>query len=202
LQVGKARPRAYPPIRGSYAIRDSDSTSYTGAIETAVEFGKRIYREAWKRGWSRAKKKVVIGDGAEWIWNLVAEHFPGTIQIVDLYHAHLWEVARQLYPHDDVKQKAWMKVHQKRLLDKGKIEKLVGVLRSIDTANSQMDISYRTDHEPRITPNRATLPRSHSTHWRLNSCPLHLFATVVPKPASPSSPATASVRRSLPKPLK
>ena len=30
----------------------------------------------WNRGWSRAKKKVVIGDGAEWIWNLVAEHFP------------------------------------------------------------------------------------------------------------------------------
>ena len=28
--------------------------------------------------------------------------------------------------------------HQKRLLDKGKIEKLVGVLRSIDTANPQM----------------------------------------------------------------
>src|SRR5207253_143149 len=96
-----------------YAIRDSDSTTYTGAIETAVEFGKRIYREAWKRGWSRAKKKVVIGDGAEWIWNLVAEHFPDAIQIVDLYHArqHLWEVARQRYPHEEVKQKTWMKVH-------------------------------------------------------------------------------------------
>jgi hypothetical protein len=45
-----------------YAIRDPDSTTYTGAIENAVEFGKRIYREAWKRGWSRARKKVVIGD--------------------------------------------------------------------------------------------------------------------------------------------
>lgn len=43
--------------REGYAMRDSDSTTYTGAIETAVEFGKRIYREAWKRGWSRAKKK-------------------------------------------------------------------------------------------------------------------------------------------------
>ncbi len=83
---------------------------------------------------------MVIGDGAEWIWNLVAEHFPEAIQIVDLYHArqHLWEVARQLYPHEEVKQKAWMRVHQKRLLDKGKIEKLVGVLRSIVTANPQM----------------------------------------------------------------
>jgi hypothetical protein len=40
-----------------YAIRDADSTTYTGAIETAEEFGKRLYREAWKRGWSRAKKR-------------------------------------------------------------------------------------------------------------------------------------------------
>jgi len=33
-----------------YAIRDPDSTTYTGAIETAEEFGKRIYLEAWNRG--------------------------------------------------------------------------------------------------------------------------------------------------------
>jgi len=67
---------------------------------------------------------VVIGDGAVWIWTLVAEHFPDAIQIVDLYHArqHLREAARQLHPHQEVQQKAWMKVHQKCLLDKGKIE--------------------------------------------------------------------------------
>ena len=132
-----------------FALRDPDSTTYTGAIETAEEFGKRIYREALKRGWSRAKKKVVIGDGAEWIWNLVAEHFPGAIQIVDLYHArqHLWAVARQLYPQEEAQQKAWMKVHQKRLLDKGKIEKLVGVLRSIDTVNPEMTEKICTEAE-------------------------------------------------------
>ncbi len=85
-----------------YALRDPDSTTYTGAIETAEEFGKRIYVEAWKRGWSRARRKVVMGDGAEWIWNLALQHFPGAIQIVDLYHArqHLWELARKLYPND------------------------------------------------------------------------------------------------------
>jgi hypothetical protein len=32
-----------------YAIRDPDSTTYVGAIETAAEFGKRIYLEAWNR---------------------------------------------------------------------------------------------------------------------------------------------------------
>src|ERR1019366_7660812 len=33
-----------------YAIRDPDATTYVAAIETAEEFGKRIYLEAWKRG--------------------------------------------------------------------------------------------------------------------------------------------------------
>lgn len=132
-----------------YAIRDPDSTTYTGAIETAEEFGKRIYLEAWNRGWSRAEKKVVMGDGAEWIWNLANLHFPGAVQIVDLYHArqHLWELARRLYPNDEAGQKAWMKVHQKRLLDKGKIEKLVLSLRSIESTNADVLEKIRTEAE-------------------------------------------------------
>ena len=130
-----------------YAIRDPDSITYTGAIETAEEFGKRIYLEAWNRGWSRAAKKVVMGDGAEWIWNLAEQHFPGTVQIVDLYHArqHLWDLARKLYPNDTVSQKAWIKAHQKRLLDKGKIEKLVLSLRSIESTNADVLEKLRTE---------------------------------------------------------
>ena len=117
------------------------------AIETAEEFGKRLYWEAWKRGWSRAEKKVVMGDGAEWIWNLAQIHFPGAIQIVDLYHArqHLWELARRLYPHDEVSQKAWIQAHQKRLLDKGKIEKLVVAIRSIHSPNPKVADKIRTE---------------------------------------------------------
>jgi hypothetical protein len=123
-----------------YPIRDPDSTTYTGAIETAEEFGKRLFLEAWTRGWSRARIRVVMGDGAEWIWNLAALHFPGAILIVDLYHArqHLWEVARSLYPEDEGKRKGWMQFHQKRLLDQGKIEKLVDALRSLKSRNPQV----------------------------------------------------------------
>jgi hypothetical protein len=130
-----------------YPIRDSDSTTYTGCIETAEEFGKRIYLEAWKRGWSRAASKVVMGDGAEWIWNLAAPYFPGAVQIVDLFHArqHLWDLARRLYPHDEVNQRAWIKVHQRRLLDKGKIEKLVCALRSIVSSHAEVADKLRTE---------------------------------------------------------
>jgi hypothetical protein len=133
--------------QNGYPIRDPDSTTYTGAIETAEDFGKRLYREAWQLGWSRAQKNVVMRDGAEWIWNLAGEHFPGTIQIVDLYHArqHLWEVARRLHPHHEGKQKAWMKVHQKRLLDRGKIERLVGMLRSLKSDSPEVMEKLRTE---------------------------------------------------------
>ncbi len=130
-----------------YALRDPDSTTYTGAIETAEAFGKRLYTQAWNRGWNRAAKKVVIGDGAEWIWNLADQHFPGAVQIVDLFHAreHLWDLSRRLYPNDSSKQKAWMKVHQKRWLDQGKIENLVAALRSLSSTHAEVRDKLRTE---------------------------------------------------------
>jgi hypothetical protein len=119
-----------------WAIRDPDSTTYVGAIETAEEFGFRIYTEAWRRGWEWATIKVVLGDGAVWIWNLADQHFPGAIQIVDLYHArqHLWKIAALLHPQDTVAKKLWM-IPMKDLLDDGNIEPLVTHLREIATAH-------------------------------------------------------------------
>jgi len=132
--------------KDGYAIRDPDSTTYTGAIETAEEFGMRLYLEAWNRGWNRAEKKVVMGDGAEWIWNIADQHFPGAVRIVDLYHArqHLWELARRLYPNDEKSQKRWIQTQQ-RLLDQGKIEKLVAALHAIDSPNPELAEKIRTE---------------------------------------------------------
>jgi hypothetical protein len=111
-------------------VRDPGSTTYVGAIETAEEFGFRIYTEAWQRGWEWATIRVVLGDGAVWIWNLADRHFPGAIQIVDLYHArqHLWDIAALLYPNDPGAKKTWM-APLKDLLDGGQIESLVERLR-------------------------------------------------------------------------
>jgi hypothetical protein len=127
-----------------YAIRDPDTTTYVCAIEIAEEFGKRIYLEAWKRDWSRAALKVVIGDGAEWIWNIADLHFPGAIQIVDLYHArqHLWDLARKLYLNQEAEQRRWMMIHQD-MLDKGDIENLVPAIRSIDSSNPELAEAIR-----------------------------------------------------------
>jgi hypothetical protein len=120
-------------------VRDEESTSYVAAIETAEDFGLRIYTEAWRRGWSRAKKKVVIGDGAVWIWNLADQHFPGAIQIVDLYHArqHLWELSAKLFPAAEQARKRWMACRLKQL-EAGKIETLVKTLGALQPQNPEL----------------------------------------------------------------
>jgi hypothetical protein len=127
-----------------WPIRDFESTTYVGAIEKAEEFGFRIYSEAWRRGWEWAKLKIVIGDGAAWIWNLANQHFPGAIQIVDLYHArqHLWEIAALLHTNDLAAKKSWV-VPMKALLDDGEIEPLVARLREIagEHADSQPELT-------------------------------------------------------------
>ena len=78
--------------------------------------------------------------------NLADQHFPGAIQIVDIYHArqHLWELARKLHPNDEVHQKRWIMVQQ-AMLDDGQIEKLVLSMRSINAANPEIADKIRTE---------------------------------------------------------
>jgi hypothetical protein len=155
-----------------FALRDPDSTTYVGAIESAEQFGKRLYVEAWKRGWSQATNKVVIGDGAEWIWNLAKEHFPGAVQIVDLFHArqHLWDLARLLYPTDTKRRNAWIGLHQKRWLDKGNIAKLVVSLQSIHTSDADLAKKIRNEADYFATnAARMNYPRFRKQHLFVGS---------------------------------
>ena len=155
-----------------FAIRDPASTTYTGAIETAEEFGKRLNLEAWNCGWSRAKKKVVVGDGAAWIWHLAEQHFPGAVQIVDPYHArqHLWDLARKLHPNDVRAQKRWLGLHQKRWLDKGKIEKLVASLPAIASTSAEVLEKLRTEADYFEThAERMRYPQFRSQHLFVGS---------------------------------
>lgn len=122
------------------AVRDEDSTSYVGAIEEAEKFGHRIYREALRRGLSRAKEVCVIGDGAPWIWNIADEHFHGATQIIDLYHAreHYWDVARALFANDAGRMKRWAAKRRKEL-DGGRVEAVIKAIKRLgpSTKNSR-----------------------------------------------------------------
>src|SRR5258708_34948381 len=74
-----------------------------------------------------------------WIWNLAGQHFPGAIQIVDLYHArqHLWELSAKLFPQDAMARKRWMSRGLKQL-DQGKVEALVKTLRAIVSGHEEL----------------------------------------------------------------
>lgn len=56
----------------------------------------------------------VTADGAEWIWNLVADLFPDSVQIVDVYHAcqHLALAAAALFPDDPQHNRRWYDRHR------------------------------------------------------------------------------------------
>ena len=109
-----------------FPVRDPDSTSFVGAIESAEDFGWRIYGEAIRRGLTQAKQVVVLGDGAEWIKNLAQMHFPEAMFIIDLYHArqHVSELCKTLFARNE------KKIRDQRIrwwtdLDDGKVEKII-----------------------------------------------------------------------------
>jgi hypothetical protein len=110
-------------------VRDDESTSYTGAIETAELFGRRIYQEAMRRGMDWAKEVCVIGDGAPWIWNIADEQFYGATQIVDLFHAreHYWNVAKACFGQNKDKLYQWTEERRKEL-DDGRPEEVIDAI--------------------------------------------------------------------------
>ena len=109
-----------------FPIRDEGSTTYVAAIETAEEFGPRIYAEAVRRGLRQAQKVIVLGDGGPWIWGIAVHYFPFATQIVDLYHAreHLANLGKIVYGPGSEKAPEWTAA-RKTELDDGDVEAVV-----------------------------------------------------------------------------
>jgi hypothetical protein len=115
---------------GEDGIDEPRRVSYTsGAWEGPERFGRRLYQEAVHRGIQSAQERVAIADGAEWIWNLVDEHFPGAVQILDFYHAaeRLHEVGRAVYGEGTGKAREWAEANRERLWE----GRLTDVFRSL-----------------------------------------------------------------------
>jgi len=130
-------------------VRDEESVSYSAAIESAATrdtdktpsaFAQRAVREATRRGFPQASRRVVLGDGAEWIWNLTAEQFPDAIQIVDRYHAneHIHDAAKAIYGPGSDLGKSW--AHKRCTeLKAGKIDSVLSALAVHSTVEEACD---------------------------------------------------------------
>ena len=121
-------------------MRDAGSVTYSAAIESAAQpdtdatpsaFAARVVREATRRGVDRAARRVVLGDGALWIWHLADEHVPDAVQIVDRFHAkqHLSDVAKSIYGAGSDRGAQWARARHDEL-DAGEIDAVLTALRA------------------------------------------------------------------------
>jgi len=78
--------------------RDPFSSAYVSTFGEVSDLSAMLHSEALKAGYATAQKVVFLGDGAEWIWNMVDDRFRGAVQIVDFYHAceHLHSLCQTL----------------------------------------------------------------------------------------------------------
>lgn len=99
--------------------------------EAVGPFGWMVAAEAGKRGFYRAKRKAIVGDGGNWIGPLAEEHFPGWRQVLDFMHLLVHLYAAAAAAHKGRSKKAWG--CYKRWLCwawAGEVEKLIGGLKA------------------------------------------------------------------------
>ena len=115
-----------PALPDQRPLRDHDSTSYIAEITTASAFGGLLRAEALRRGLARAKTIVFLGDGAAWVWKIARINFPGSICILDYYHAleHLALLVDALHGEGTTQSKRCFRKWRKALL-KDKVQQII-----------------------------------------------------------------------------
>lgn len=93
------------------------NNSYVAHLGGPEVLGEMVWTEARRRGWEQAQDTQVLGDGAVWIWNQAALHFPDSHQVVDWYHGkeHLTVAAHALKDEDTSAYQRWLNSHETTL---------------------------------------------------------------------------------------
>ncbi len=111
--------RGKPPKKpdGQWRIQ-AENIHYLADICPASEFGSLMWATGVRQHAQLAQELVILGDGAEWIWKLVAEHFPRAVQILDWFHAaeYLMPVAKAAFSTEEA-QNDWVAQTKQALWD-------------------------------------------------------------------------------------
>lgn len=109
---------------GHWSIQAKNIHYYTD-ICPANEFGALVWSSGTAHDAQLAHELVMLGDGADWIWNLVTALFPHAIQILDWFHAseHLMPVAQAAFASEAEQSHGVTKM--KQLMWDGRIEELI-----------------------------------------------------------------------------
>ena len=133
-------------------------------FESAEPFAAYAWSLACRCGMAKAQEKVLLGDGAAWIWDHVGGVLgEDTTHIVDWYHAmqHVWDCGRALYGEGTGQTAAWVK-KMENLLWNGEVRKILKRLK--DEADRESDaekrraltglIAYLTNQDARLAYDR------------------------------------------------
>lgn len=103
--------------------------AYTAVLGSVDRFAPALWALAVHHEVPTASDSSVSADGAEWIWTLVADLFPDSVQVVDWYHAlqHLMQAANAVFPDDDTKARRWFDTFSD-VLFQGNVFKIIQVL--------------------------------------------------------------------------
>jgi hypothetical protein len=106
-----------PETKEEIPLGSAIENTYVAHLGDPQAFGHQIWAEARQRSWMESEDSLAIGDGAPWIWNLVAEHFYTSHQVVDWFHAtqHLAVVARSLYDEATPQYRRWYRGWETKL---------------------------------------------------------------------------------------
>ena len=89
VAVFDRRARGEPTTAAEWDERDLPAPavrSVVAAVEEASAFGERCAAEAERLELPDPEQLSILGDGAEWVWNLAQRHFRGADQLLDIWH--------------------------------------------------------------------------------------------------------------------
>lgn len=144
LKVGawfEARGRPPKTPSGQWRIQ-AEKIHYYADICPASEFGFLMWATGVRHHAQLAQELVILGDGAEWIWKLVAEHFPRAVQILDWFHAteYLMPVAKAFIEKETV-QNEWGAQTKQALWD-GRIDEVIDACLALAQAEDSTDPAF------------------------------------------------------------
>jgi hypothetical protein len=128
-------------------IRNSVYVSHMGGIEA--------FLPKLERHLCGYKNKIIIADGARWIWKWSDDNFPNAIQILDFFHAKEKLVIMSQYFIKETDRQKWVNEQCGKLLD-DKVEEVIDTIKKLRCKNDdqrelkEKTINYYLEHEDRM----------------------------------------------------
>ena len=147
-----AEPPATP--EDEWDIQATD-ISYYCDMQEAQQFGDLVWATGCQHQAQLAQELIFLGDGADWIWRLVQEHYPEAVQIVDWFHAteYIAPIAKAAFSAE-TEQQTWIDQVRTDLWE-GKLDAVIAACERLTEHPSAKEpaskaVTYFTNNQHRM----------------------------------------------------